>query len=355
MKKKQIASLVASLITVFPSLMHAEDCCIPEYRAGEPLCDDMACGIYTQYAGVQLDCGWNVFGWGEFLYWRPIRTDVFTTLKAENVDGGTPVLGSTQRILPFKLGYRPAFRVGIGMNLPCFDNWIMNADYTWYHHDFTQTFSATAPAFLASTTAAGSPLVVPIYSSIRNKAHLGYDIVGVSVQRPNYLGQRVILSPFLGLKWLHKKQTIRQDCNNVFTQLVDSSKAVFSNTSIGLAAGFDGNWLMCWNFRLIGKADVGLMYPYQRRFHQIVNFAFATEGPVLTVNLKHHDKHLDILARGGMGIGWGSYFSCNRYHLDLSATFDWMDEVIKVAFSNGMLEGPSVLFIGLTIRGQFDF
>jgi len=356
MKKRNIAlGLIASLIAVTPSTVKAEDCCLPEYRGGEPLCDDTACGIYTQYAGIQLNCGWNVFAWGEFLYWRPIRTDVWTTVRAENVVQGAPTVGSQQRLLAFNLGYRPAFRVGIGMLLPCFDDWNLNADYTWYHHDFTKTFTATAPSFLASTTAAGSPLVAPIYSSIRNKADLGYDIVGLNVQRPNYLGQSVILSPFLGMKWMRHRETFEQDCLNVFTGLIDSGVAKIHFDAIGLAAGFDGSWLLCWDLRLIGKADVALLYAYNRKFLQVINFSFAPTPPELTVNLRQHHKHVDILAKGGMGFGWGSYFCCNRYYVDLSATFDIMNDVVKLAFDNGMFEGPSTMFMGLTVRGQFDF
>lgn len=353
--KKRILSfgLIASLAT-FTSI-HAEDCCLPEYRGGEPLCDDIACGIYTQYAGPQLDCGWNFFAWGEFLYWRVVPTDCWTILRAENAVLGTPVLGSEQKVLAFKMGYRPAFRVGIGKMLPCFDDWILNADYTWYHHNFSKTFRASEPAFLASTLAAGSPLVVPQYSSFQNKAHFNYDILAMSIQRPNYFGQNVIISPFVGVKWFHRKQTLQQNGLNAFTGLVDSVTALLKFSSVGISGGLDGCWLLCWNLCLLAKADVGLLYAYERKFHQEVNFAFAPTIPAFTVNLKHHDKHLDILAKGGVGLGWGSYFCCNRYRVDLSATFDWMNEVIKLAFSNGIMQSPSTMFVGLTVRGQFDF
>lgn len=352
MKKRHIAAgCIASLMTL--TTIHAEDCCLPEYRGGEPLCD--ACGIYTQFAGIELECGWNVFAWGEFLYWKTIRDDLWSTLKAENALFGTPVLDSVQRILPLELGYRPGFRLGIGMNLPCFDNWILNADYTWYHHNFSKTFRATEPAFLASSIAAGTPLVNYFYNSMRNRVKIAYDIVGVSVQRPNYLGQRVILSPFLGVKWKRFHQTMFQDGFNVLTNLTDFAHGVFNFDAIGLAAGFDGSWLLCWNLRLIGKADIGLLYAYNRKWQQNVHFAFPPELPTATVILRHRHKNMNLLGRGGLGVGWGNYFCCRRYHLDLAATFDWMADVIKNAFDNGMIESPATFLVGLTIRGQFDF
>lgn len=356
MKKRHLAAgLVTGLLAIVPSMMHAEDCCLPAYLPGEPLCEDMACAVYTRYAGVELDCGCNVFAWGEFLYWRPVQENVWTNIRAENAAFGAPALGSIQRELAPVWDYRPAFSVGIGMHLPCFDNWVLGADYTWYHHDFKKSYSATAPAFLAATTVASTLLVAPLYSSMMNRIELCYDIVGVRIQRPNYLGQRVILSPFLGMKWLHRSQNWKIEGLNSITTLTDRAQATVAYDSIGIAAGMDGSYLMCWNMRLIGKADVGLLYAYKRKFTQRSIFTPPGRPTALIVNLKQSDKHLDILAKGGLGIGWGDYFCCNRYHVDLSATFDFMADIPKLTFNTGLFEGSETLFIGLSIRGVFDF
>lgn len=349
MNRKITAGILASFALILPAISQAEDCCLPEYRPGDILCEP--CGIYTQYGGVQLDCGWNVFAWGEFLYWRPVIENVWGTIKVDNATFGDPALGTTQKEIANTFGYRPAFRVGIGMHLPCFDDWLLGADYTWYHHGFSKIDRATAPSFLASTTTAGTPLVNPVYSAIRTKYHVALDVVDLAMQRPNYLGQGVILSPSLGLKWVRVKQKYQQFLNNTVTQVIDTAKATVVHEGIGIGAGITGSWLLCWNLRLIGKADVGLIYPYKHTFFQQVTFL-----PIpLIVDLKQKDRHLDILAKGGLGVGWGSYFCCNRYHLDFSATFDIMSDVVKMSFTTGMMEGVSFHLMGLTLRGQFDF
>jgi len=350
-KRKIAAGLVASLIALVPVSMHAEDCCIPEYLATEPLCDDMACAIYSQYAGIELDCGWNVYTWGEFLYWRPITSTSWVVVKSE---GAPIIIDSTSQELAHKMGYRPAFRVGIGMSLHDFDDWMLNADYTWYHHGFTKTFSAAAPFNLASTLPNFTPIIFPNYSSITNKFNFNYDIVGVSIQRPNYLGQRVILSPFLGLKWIHRDNKISQNCTQINSGLVDSARTTFSFSSVGIAAGFDGYFLMGCGTYLLGKADVAIIYAYQRKLFQISIPAIPT--PMFPVNVqKQHIEHIDILGKGGLGIGWGSYFCCNRYHVDFSATFDFLADVSKNGFAVGMFIVPPTMLMGLTIHGQFDF
>jgi hypothetical protein len=202
----------------------------------------------------------------------------------------------------------------------------------------------------------GSLTNIPIYSAIRNEEKLAYDIVSLNLKRPNYLGQRVILSPFLGLKWLSRNNKVTQDCFVAGADTVDSQYNHLKWSSIGIGAGLDGNWLMCWGFSLVGKADVGLLYPYHRKR----NFLFVNApsgqlfGPIIQTNTVT-SRHLDIYARGGMGIGWGSYLFCNRYRLNLSVTYDWLGEVVKLDFQAGMYLNPSAWFMGLSVRGQFDF
>lgn len=239
------------------------------------------------------------YAWGEFLYWRPIQTE-----------------------LPAKCGYRPAFRVGIGMELPRSEHWTLSADYTWYHHKFTKIF---------------------IDRGLKTESTFDYDIVGINVQRLIDLSPRTTLSPFLALKWMHRVNKIRQEA-------IDMSRAFIHWDSIGLATGLDGSCLLAFGLRLIGNVDVGLMYAYHSKFSQIETFNLDQ-----TFNLRHFDKHFDLLARGGLGFGWGNYFNSNRYHLDLRLTYDLMADIPKLAYSTGILEKGSSLFMGWTIRGQFDF
>ncbi len=259
--------------------------------------------IQAEDIGLEI---YPVYAWGEFLYWRPIQTEH-----------------------EVKCGYRPAFRVGIGMELPRSDHWTLSADYTWYHHKFTK--NATEQ------------------SQIKNVSTFDYDIVGINVQRLYCLGQRTILSPFLALKWMHRVSKIRQDVMRGDAN--DISRAFIHWDSIGLATGFDGSCLLGWNLRLIGKTDIGLMYAYHSKFSQIETFNLYG----LDQTIRHFDKHFDLLARGGLGIGWGNYFSGNRYHLDLALTYDLMADIPKLTYSTGMMENQSSLFMGWTVRGQFDF
>jgi hypothetical protein len=56
-----------------------------------------------------------------------------------------------------------------------------------------------------------------------------------------------------------------------------------------------------------------------------------------------------------MGVGWGSYFCCRRYHVNLSVAFDFMDNVIKYDAFSGSIGNGTTAMMGLSVRGQFDF
>lgn len=345
--KNSLLSL--AMIAIAPALIQAEDCCMPEYTPGEVICD--GCSGYSQYAGVELNSGWDMYAFGEFLYWRPYRSATYVANSLPPNPFNAP--SQPQFIRSPYLGFRPAFRVGIGMVAHCFDDWMFNVDYTWYHHSFSKTFSATAPESIISTLVLLQQFQF-LYRSITSHARFHYDIVGVNIQRPNYLGDRVILSPFLGLKWLKRSVTSAQDLIG-FTDLTDRAKTTLKYTSIGIDAGFDGSWLLCWGFSLIGKADVALLYAYKRDVLFVAVPAVVSLNSTVT-RQEMHIRHLDIFAKGGMGIGWGSYLCCNRYHVNLSATYDFMGDVSKLDFLNGpMMGNGAVVLMGLTVHGQFDF
>jgi hypothetical protein len=355
MKKRPIAvGLLTSLLAIVPAKTYAEDCCLPDYLPGEVICDP--CFIYGAYAGPQLDCGWNITAWAEFLYMNVTRTTAVTSI--------TSPIGpdNIQEQFQQKFHFRPGFRIGIGKTLECFDDWTMSVNYIWYHNSFTDTHRPRAQSTIGTTRpyapqtgvgafgTGGLFTGVTIYGSVKDKTSIQYDVVSLNIQRPNYFGQTVILSPFLGVKWLHRNVNFAQELSQIGNDLVDRQNTRWKYSAIGIGAGLDGSWLWCWGFRLIGKADVALMYPYQRKLKEAM---VSTAGPV--INLKMTRPFLSLWGVGGMGLGWGSYLCCNRYYIDIAVTYDQMADVQKLLLHTGMYQEGAVVLYGLSVRGQFDF
>lgn len=337
-----LKKIVAGLLGILPLAVQAEDCCLPSYEPGTPLCEDEVCTMYPAFAGIKLQCGLNAFGYLDFLYWSPVtsRNYVATTFE------GTPT-GSVQRELFHRLDYRPGFKIGLGMVLPdADDNWIMSFEYLWYHHDFTKTFSAL-PATVANTF---DQLTDPIYRSIKSRFHINYDVLTSKIGRPNYLGQHMIFSPYLAIKWLRRSNKTAQYLTNATTGVVDHLHARLSYTCLGGGVGMGTEWLLCWGLRFIGKIEFNTLVPYSRKNIEIVEPAI---GP--STSFKNRNRHLDALVISGIGIGWGKYFCCNRYHADLTASWDLFGDSSDLDFNVGMFSKGTVIINGLTVSGRFDF
>jgi len=343
MQKKTQIALGMLLLGVLPLPVQAEDCCLPCYQPGTPLCDEDVCAVYPAFAGINLECGMNVFGYLDFLYWSPITSRNYTVTTFE----GTP-LGSTQRELFHRCGLRPGFRIGMGMSMPeADDNWEMSLEYLWYHHDFTKTFSITAPGTI---TSAFGEFTNPIYRSIRDTYHINYDILGSKIGRPHYLGQNLVFSPYVSIRWNRRSNKIGQHLTRAADGLTDHQHTRISYTSIGGGAGMGTDWLMCWGLRFIGKIELALLMPYSRKNIEI---ARSAEGVVRT--FKNPIRHCDAMLFSGLGLGWGKYFSCNRYHMDLAASFDIFADSSDMDFNASMFTKGTVLMYGLTVSGRFDF
>ena len=160
----------------------------------------------------------------------------------------------------------------------------------------------------------------------------------------------MIFSPYLTFKWFRRNLKTSQDLSRAVTGQVDHQQTKLSFSSIGLGSGITTDWLLCWGARLIGKVEFGLFVPYRRTNKETTKSA---EGIISNTNAPI--RHLDVLTISGLGIGWGKYYCCNRYHLDLAATYDFFGEISELDFNAGMFTKAEMMMHGLTISGRFDF
>lgn len=354
MKKLAVCMTVATALFADTGLLDKESdairCCgfTPAYHPGDPLCSECnESKIYPAYAGVHLsECAWDVYAFGEFLYWQPHNQN--TVVAIENV-ANPPV--NTRNEYDNNFGYRPAFRVGAGVVLADYANWILNADYTWYHHNFSKTVSATLPNTL--TNGMGGGTAASTYNSIQTKNHFSWDFVNVNVQTNFYIGRRVTVNPYFGLKWLGRKATVSQTLARSTGTGTDYQTATGKREGIGPDVGANMNWLLDWGFSILGKVDLSVLYDYEAKFDQSASIFPA---PTIT-KFRGNTNTIDVFAKGGLGIGWGSYFSCDRFHFNLAASYDIVYDVTPLYNGNdvGLLLGQNWWLEGLTISGQFDF
>jgi hypothetical protein len=334
-----------------------DECCPFFGGQGDPMNPSAFVPGYGQYGGIEVEgCCGNVdlFVSGDFIYWSPnrrFRGDIFKFLNNANND-----------ILIFDEvgGYKPGFKVGLGVTLPCFDDWTFEVVYTRYHHSFTNTFNATG----AETVSPFSiPLLALPFSSIRSTNAFHYDNVRLIAKRANYLSPCIILEPYFALRGFVHEIKINQALTllpgftvpGVVGQCFQEAK--WRTWSADLCAGGYGYLLLPWGFRVVFEGEIGAGY-FRATSNEstVVNNSNVNLGAtVIHQTYLHHPWWVAVTGTAGGGLSWGAYFCCQKYHVDLKILYEL--ETIWGPFQSEntifFLEGTQ--YRGLTVHAQFDF
>ncbi len=331
---------------------------VPFDQGDDMLVSQMA---YNHPARVDTTSDWDMFLTAQFLYWD---------VQQEGMEIG-PLFNSYPHsdvqpsgVLDFKDSYRSGFKVGLGWNTP-FDDWVVLAEYTWFHHDLTKDQGSTpflTSNFLQAKVTPFDYTKQDLLTSSSHKWNIDLDMVDVILSRPSYQGTRLTITPFFGLRglMLNQKYTLT---GNAHEGTNNPTKAYGKTDSwaVGPAFGFGGNFLLGEGFRLIGSASGALTFT---RYNDIKYFAKKQSVSGSDLSLKHSSQNrVRSMADAKAGIGWGSYLCNQAYHIDFSATYEfqvlWNQNMINwysasLIGLNGTSPG-NLYFQGLTITGTFDF
>ncbi len=364
-----------------------EPCCPPTcFDHGFPTHPDCTPAAYSESAAIDLQCGWNTFMTASFIYWEAIQGGMDLAVPGQGTIAGgvltVPAISAVrQKLLQTDFEYQPGFKVGLGWS-GMKDNWVLYAEYTWLHGNTSTSGSAPNPdvatidgialpqsgvwfptSFLPSNSANYRT------THISSKWNYKIDLVDAQISRPFYSGTRFLVEPFFGLRgaW------IRQQLSLSATNLATTGVAVPATTrraqyysrgnGVGPRIGMNGNWHLGYGLRFMGNAAASLLFTDYDvnqnvdRSDSSGTFVFPQKTKIDDLNVLR--PNLDL----SLGLGWGSYFKCRRFHWDLAATYDfsvfWGQNMIRYLADTvqvGTQAAASDLYLqGLTIKTQFEF
>jgi hypothetical protein len=131
---------------------------------------------------------------------------------------------------------------------------------------------------------------------------------------------------------------------------------------IGPRLGADLAWLLYKEFRIIGSGTGSLLYtrytsnktvPHQSPSTPDVKVtAFAPFESVANPEFSALRANLEL----DLGLGWGTYFSDQKYHIDFRATYDFQ-AFFKMNVMSALVNSwiGDIYMHGLTVSGRFDF
>jgi hypothetical protein len=345
MIKKKIFQIAMSL-GLLPLCASADEsyCLIP----GEPICDQIAPGYF--YPALYETCGClDIAVSADFIYWAANKQ--VNSFAIEHDVSRVPDF-TENIILTHRFGYRPGFKVGVDLGFRGFDSVVAHSEYMRFNN--TTTTSRTAPVGSFITPLNGVTTVQAAASRVSSKWHFNAQWAELTVGRPLYLGQRLILLPFFGLKafWFHQNQRLQFD-------LLDGTLGTIRNAchiwAVGPYINIGARGLICGGFYALMK--MGITLPYAR----YTKNDFSSDLPN-TVSYqqnfflgKKKPYTFQALFDAGAGLGWGTTFCSQSYHLNFELTYDYWSGLLANTLDFGGYLAKDLYLQGLTVKAQFDF
>ncbi len=346
---------------------------------------DTGCYIPAAYnfpAAYKMDdqC-WDLFITASYIYWEAFEDTLPTGFQLDNtLPLPAAAAGGVEReLLLIDPEYQSGFKVGLGWTAPSFDNWQVYAEYTWYHpsSDDDEDNDCGCETNTLVVYPNCNPCEDLYVSTLHSKWKLDVDLADLSLQRPFYLGKRLVINPFFGLRgaWIKQKFNVTYDdaltAGGVVETGVDYSTSLHSKSwGVGPRVGMEGSWLLWGGLRIIGNASGSILYTSYTTISMtsdVPSAGLPGAAPLTTANTwKYHKKYDALRANAELdtGLGWGMYLGCdNDFHIDLAATYDFhvfwnqnMMEDLQNQSLHHVAAAPGNLYLhGLTIKARFDF
>ena len=115
-------------------------------------------------------------------------------------------------------------------------------------------------------------------------------------------------------------------------------------------------------WKVLGDFGTSLLFTQYTSIKHLETL-FDEEGGAPLIFGQHHYHCIRPTFEAKLGLGWGSYYIEHRYHVDLSATYDWnylMAENMLRYMNDQWIFGTgasanALTVQGLTITARFDF
>ncbi|NGX63918.1 MAG: hypothetical protein KR126chlam6_01340 [Candidatus Anoxychlamydiales bacterium] len=358
--------------------------CYKSYELGNELCDGDLPKAYNAPAGINVS-GINTFVTSSFIYWE-ILTDQ-TNLGIARF-GNQASDEYEFEVKKFPTIYEPGFKVGLGVEFFS-DNWNLFSQYTRLHKIKHTSFDLSGLySFLTPWIMIGNHNISTAVGSIKAFKKFNLDKLDLELARSYYVGKNLTLKPFIGgeVHWLDQNYNIEYtvrvggETPGDFFNMPNRLFLKNDSWALGPRFGLGSNWIFYKGFRLFASGALNLLYSknnisgfgngYFKELSQDPS-AISYIVPKVKKSILRDVEELMI------GLGWGSYFKCDKWYFDLFVAYDaqryshtnYMAQLAQIAdidnvsnsigfgghnSSNLVKPGDSFLH-GLTITARLDF
>lgn len=298
----------------------------------------------------------------DFLYWQA---------REDNLDYGVTTTGASFEpivdgtVLNMEFDWHPGVKVGIGTDFKGHDCWDLFAEWTYLNSH--NNGSTTLPLGKSIFPSLLQPVLISNDVSQFAKANwkLIYNTFDLNIGRPFYSGELLTMRPHAGLRasWIKQRYNATYADLNISSIISFNTNTKFDSWSIGPRFGFDTNWELPGGFKLFGNAAFSLLFTYFDMNKHELEVEEAGEIVRSSVTDKKHHNSVRANAETFLGFGWGSYFDCDNWHIDLNLGYEfqyWPDANGDIRFvdflaSGVHVTGGNLVLHGITFKARADF
>lgn len=348
----------------------------PSYLSGEKISQGQLPGGYNETASYFCQDPWNLVLTSDYIYWAWQQEMMsIGTLINPVAQGTAAFLNGQGEVILQSPGYASGFQLGVGCNLRGMDDWVLFAEYTWYHNFDSMRVSPKFPEIFAVSPSItrhveGSDPGVLLSRDMYSSANLHFNNVDLVLERPFYLGRKLTANFIAGLEALWISETFKANGGRLMFAAVDSilfdsvggtfsSKTKQKSWAIGPKFGFDANWLLGYGLKIMGSVSLSALYTSYITLESSVTGAVSDINIAnFTLNQEENYNTVNPVGTAFLGLGWGAYLYQDKFHFDVSAGYDfqvfWNQNVMGVLLESQGSPGNMSLR-GLNVQVRFDF
>ena len=364
-----------TLSVLIGSNAFAQNTSPPPFEQGYGLSSEKYPAAYNPTARFDRLNSWDVFVTGSLLYWIP-NQDAMEIASFNTISNGigNPQIPLVAESLVQSSEFKPGFTIGMGVHFG-FDKWVGYLEYTQFHqHCMTSAYPSDYRANTDTpvwqivdwfTASAAAPFTLA--QSADSKWRTKIDLLDATLSRPYYLGSQLTITPFSGLRAAWIRQNFRLEIEEVDITVVPVawnpivSRNRSNSWAVGPRAGCNARWLIRSGLRFEGDIGASLLYT---RFTRVAHSEDSSTvlGQTLSTRLINFNT-VRPMADMKIGMGWGSYFDGQNYHIDLLVAYDfnimWRQNMMRSLVSTTYINttGPAgdLTLQGASLQARIDF
>lgn len=316
-------------------------------------------------ARLEVKDGYNMYLEGQFLWWLSQNDSLYFCQDGPS-QNTTNFNGHFKRM---NTGFKPGWKATFG-GLMAYDHWDIH--FTWTHFDQHSAARSTNQSFYIGNTHGMSSLA----SYVKAKYYFDLNMVDGIMTRPSWMGERLALSPYVGIRGTWLDQTFKtkaglQDFAQNKYDIYNRAKSDFRGA--GLLAGFGlryelkSGWCIEGNFLTSGIYGKFVNYysGYMKKSTDTSSFNSTNR------DYFSRDPHQSMLfdVEYKLGIAYNRFIYSGRYHLGGGVAWEeifflngnrlpiWSSSITNGQGPTVSLTNPSTLLNmqGITVRFVFGF